>query len=94
VEVQPKILGCEAAFLLTRVGVQSRTAAGAAPVDLLVDAQGRVVPGSVGQSRQGQPTRPPIPAGMERDILTCRYSPGARQGQAVAVWTTSMFNFP
>ena len=94
VDVRPKILGCEAGFLLASVGLRSRTAPGASPVDLLVDVQGRVVPGSVGQRREGQAPRPPIPAGMERDILTCRYSPGTRQGQPVAVWTTSMFNLP
>lgn len=94
VDVRPKLLGCEAPFLLASVGVRSAGSAGAMPVSLLVDAVGRVVPGSVGQRRGAEANRPPLPVGMEQAILTCRYSPGARRGQPVAVWTTSVFNPP
>ncbi|MDF1501558.1 hypothetical protein [Roseisolibacter sp. H3M3-2] len=94
VDRRPRLLGCEAPYLLTSVGVRSGPGSGARPVTLLVDPLGRVVPGTVDRQQDRGPTRPPLPAGMEEAILTCRYAPGERGGQQVSVWTSSVFNLP
>ncbi len=94
VDVAPRVIGCEAGLLWSRSGVQTRSANGGGFVNLVVDADGRVVPGSVGQKRRGMPLPPPAGAGTERDVLTCRYEPGMRHGQPVAVRTTTFFTYP
>lgn len=94
VDVAPQVTGCEAGLIWSGSGVQTRTANGGGFIDLVVDANGRVVPGSVGRKRRGMPIPPAPRPGTEQDVLTCRYKPGMRHGQPVAVHTTTFFTYP
>lgn len=93
VEDGPRLIGCEQGLAAARDYPQAQ---GAFPLTLVVDAEGRVVPGSVNQRRPGgyNLRRAFGPAAAEQDVLTCRYQPAARAGQPVAVRVLAYFVYP